>query len=183
MSAFTTASLTGVLLALATSAAAQSQPAPDSPSTDRLPVEVSTFLSVGDRDASGMGVTARTPIRARLSFEAEVGWRLEAVSGFSASGNLMLDLRKPGRVTPYVIGGAGIDRYSVGYGLPGLGSTTQLTSALAVNGGGGVRIPINARWGMRADARIGEDIGRGPTRWRVSYGVTANVGGGGGGPD
>ena len=43
-----------------------------------------------------------------------------------------------------------------------------------------MRIPINARWGMRADGRIGEDIGRGPTRWRVFYGVTANVGGGGG---
>ena len=178
MSAFTTASLTGVLLALATGAAAQGPPAQDSLSTDRLPVEVSTFLSVGDRDASGTGVTARLPVRWRLSFEVEVGWRLEAVSGLSASGNLALDLRKPGRVTPYVIGGAGIDRYTVGADWPQLGLTTQLTSALSVNGGGGVRIPINARWGMRGDARISEDIGRGPTRWRVFYGVTANVGGG-----
>jgi hypothetical protein len=178
MSAFTAASMTGVLLAIATSAAAQSAPAPDSRGTDRLPVEVSTFLSVGDSDASGTGVTARTPIRARLSFEAEAAWLFEAVSGLSASGNLVLDLRKPGRVTPYVIGGAGIDRYTVGFGWPGHGTMTQLTSALSFNGGGGVRIPINARWGMRADGRISEDIGRGPTRWRVFYGVTANVGGG-----
>jgi len=178
MSAFRAASLTGVLLALATSAGAQSPPAPDSPRTDRVPVEVSTFLSVGGNDTSGTGVTARMPIVARLSFEAEAEWRLEAVSGISASGNLVLDLRKPGRVTPYVIGGAGIDRYTVGFGWPGHGTTTQLTSALSFNGGGGVRIPINARWGMRADGRISEDIGRGPTRWRVFYGVTANVGGG-----
>ena len=110
------------LLALATSAAAQGRPAPDSPSTDRLPVEVSTFLSVGDHDASGTGVTARMPIRARLSFEAEAEWRLQAVSGLSASGNLVLDLRKPGRVTPYVIGGAGIDRYTVGIRLAAAGT-------------------------------------------------------------
>jgi hypothetical protein len=178
MSAVTTASLTGMLLAVAAGAAAQSPPPQGGSGDDRLPVEVSTFLSVGDRDASGTGVTARMPIGSRLSFEAEAGWRLEAVSGLSASGNLMLDLRKPGRVTPYVIGGAGIDRYTVSFGSPQHGVTTHLTSALAVNGGGGVRIPINARWGMRADARISEDIGRGPTRWRVFYGVTANVGGG-----
>jgi hypothetical protein len=178
MSSFTAASLTGILLGLATGAAAQSPPAPDRPRTDRVPVELSTFLSVGGLDASSTGVTARMPIRARLSFEAEAEWRLEDVSGLGASGNLVLDLRKPGRVTPYVIGGAGIDRYTVGFGLPGLGSTTQLTSALSVNGGGGVRFPINARWGMRTDARISNGIGRGPTRWRVFYGMTANVGGG-----
>ena len=62
--------------------------------------------------------------------------------------------------------------------MPQQGSTTQLTSALSVNGGGGVRIPLNARWGMRTDARISNGIGRGPTRWRVFYGMTANVGGG-----
>jgi hypothetical protein len=178
MSAFTAASLTGVLLALATGAAAQSLPAPNSPSTDRLPVEVSTFLSVGGLDASGTGVTARMPIRARLSFEAEAEWRIQDISGLNASGNLVLDLRKPGRVTPYVIGGAGIDRYTVAFGWSGQIPTTQLTSALSVNGGGGVRIPLNARWGMRSDARISNGIGRGPTRWRVFYGMTANVGGG-----
>jgi hypothetical protein len=178
MSAFRAASLTGLLLTLASGAAAQSLSASDSPDSERLPVEISTFLSVGDRDASGTGVTARIPIRARLSFEAEAAWRLEAVSGIGGSGNLVLDLRRPGRVTPYVIGGVGIDRYAVGNAVPHGGPDLHLASALSVSGGGGVRIPINAHWGMRADGRIGEDIGRGPTRWRVFYGVTANVGGG-----
>ena len=163
---------------LVLTATAEAQYAPARPSADKLPVEVSTFLSVGGLDTSSTGVTARMPIKARLSVEAEVAWRLESVSGLSASGNLVLDLRKPGRVTPYVIGGAGIDRYTVDFGLPGQGLTTQLTSALSVNGGGGVRIPLNARWGMRTDARVSNGIGRGPTRWRVFYGIPANVGGG-----
>ena len=179
MSAFNAASFSvALVLALAVAATAAAQDAPALPSADRLPVEVSTFLAVGGFDTSSTGVTARMPIKARLSVEAEVAWRLESVSGLSASGNLMLDLRKPGRVTPYVIGGAGIDRYTVDFGLPGQGLTTQLTSALSVNGGGGVRIPLNARWGMRTDARISNGIGRGPTRWRVFYGMSANVGGG-----
>jgi opacity protein-like surface antigen len=163
---------------LVMTATAWAQDAPASPSADRLPVEVSTFLSVGGLDTSSTGVTARMPIRARLSLEAEAEWRIEDVSGLSASGNLVLDLRKPGRVTPYVIGGAGIDRYTVDFGVPQQGTTTQLTSALSVNAGGGVRIPLNARWGMRTDARISNGIGRSPTRWRVFYGMTANVGGG-----
>jgi hypothetical protein len=157
---------------------AQAQGAPAHPAVDRLPVEVSTFLSVGSLDASSTGVTARMPIHARLSVEAEAEWRLEDVSGLNAAGNLVLDLRKPGRVTPYVIGGAGIDRYTVSYSWPERESTTQLTSSLSVNAGGGVRIPLNARWGMRTDARISNGIGRGPTRWRVFYGMTASVGGG-----
>ena len=179
MSAFNAASVTAIVLALSlvVAATAAAQEAPVRPTTDQLPVELSTFLAVGDSDGSSTGVTARMPIKARLSVEAEVAWRLEDVSGLSASGNLVLDLRKPGRVTPYVIGGAGIDRYTVDFGLPQQGLTTQLTSALSVNGGGGVRIPLNARWGMRTDARVSNGIGRGPTRWRVFYGMTANVGG------
>ena len=163
---------------LVLTATAEAQYAPARPSADKLPVEVSTFLSVGGLDTSSTGVTARMPIRARLSLEAEAEWRLEAISGLNASGNLVLDLRKPGRVAPYVIGGAGIDRYTVTIDWPQHGSTTQLTSALSVNAGGGVRIPLNARWGMRTDARVSNGIGRGPTRWRVFYGITANVGGG-----
>ena len=108
-------------LSLVVAATAAAQDAPARPSADRLPVEVSTFLSVGGLDASSTGVTARMPIRARLSLEAEAEWRLETVSGLSASGNLVLDLRKPGRVTPYVIGGAGIDRYTVSFGVAAAG--------------------------------------------------------------
>ena len=167
-----------LVLALAVAAAAAAQEPPATPGADPLPVELSTFLSVGGLDTSSTGVTARMPIKARLSFEAEAEWRLEDVSGLSASGNLVFDLRKAGRITPYVIGGAGIDRYTVSIDWPQQGSTTQLTSALSVNGGGGVRIPLNARWGMRTDARVSNGIGRGPTRWRVFYGMTANVGGG-----
>ena len=178
MSVFSAAAFTvTLLLALAVAATAAAQDPPVRPSTDQLPVELSTFLAVGGLDTSSTGVTARMPIRARLSLEAEVEWRLESVSGLSAAGNLVLDLRKPGLVTPYVIGGAGIDRYKVSLDWPQHGSTTQLTSALAVNAGGGVRIPFNARWGMRTDGRISNGIGRSPTRWRVFIGMIANVGG------
>ena len=175
MSAFSAASLMYALLVVA--ATAEAQDAPARPSADRLPVEVSTFLAVGALDASSTGVTARMPIRARRASRPKPngGWRRSAASG---RGQPRADLRKPGRVTPYVIGGAGIDRYKVSLGGPQQGSTTQLTSALSVNAGGGVRIPLNARWGMRTDARISNGIGRSPTRWRVFYGMTANVGGG-----
>ena len=64
MSAFTAASFTvTLLLALAVAATAAAQDPPVRPSTDQLPVELSTFLAVGGLDTSSTGVTARMPIR------------------------------------------------------------------------------------------------------------------------
>ena len=62
MSAFSAASFSvALVLALAVAATAAAQDAPALPSADRLPVEVSTFLAVGDSDGSGTGVTAVLP--------------------------------------------------------------------------------------------------------------------------
>ena len=89
MSAFSAASLTAIaarpLAVVAATAAAQEPPV--RPSTDQLPVELSTFLAVGGLDTSSTGVTARMPIKARLSFEAKPngGWRTSAASAPQAT--------------------------------------------------------------------------------------------------
>jgi hypothetical protein len=50
--------------------------------------------------------------------------------------------------------------------------------AFTLNAGGGVRVPVNDRWGVRADARWSNGIGwAAPERWRVYNGVTFRSGG------
>jgi hypothetical protein len=139
-------------------------------------VEFAPFLSVGADDASSTGAAIRFPVGARLSLEVETEWSLRSVSGLNAAGNLVVDLPKMARVTPYAIGGAGIERYTVTYDLPGIGWTTNLTSALALNAGGGIRVPITRRWGMRTDARVINGLGRSRLRWRIFYGAVLDVG-------
>jgi opacity protein-like surface antigen len=168
---------TCALIAIAAMAEAQ-EAAPSPTAAGRMGVEVASFLSVGGNDVSSTGAAFRFPIGSRFGVEVETEWPLQSVSGLNATGNVVVDLPRMGRVTPYAIGGAGINRYTVTVDVPGLGSQTNLTSDLAVNAGGGVRIPVSARWGMRTDARVINGLGRGRTRWRVFYGATVDVGGG-----
>src|SRR5215207_7407136 len=148
---FAASLLTSALIGTAAIAAAQ-EANPSPAAAGRMRVEVASFLSVGGDDMSSTGAALRFPIGSRFGVEIETEWPLQSVSGLNATGNLVVDLPKMGRSTPYAIGGAGINRYTVTFDVPGLGSLTNLTSDLAVNAGGGVRIPVSDRWGMRTDA-------------------------------
>jgi hypothetical protein len=78
-----------------------------------------------------------------------------------------------GQATPYVAAGIGLDQYGFPVELPGRAVATQKGTAVTVNAGGGVRVPVAGNWGMRTDARWSNGIGsRAPERWRLYNGVT-----------
>ena len=92
--------------------------------------------------------------------------------------SLLYDLPTLGRVAPYVAGGIGLEQYGVALEAPQGRLVTQQQTALSVNAGGGVRVPINQRWGVRSDARWFNGLGRtAPERWRLYNGVTVGRGG------
>ena len=61
-------------------------------------------------------------------------------------------------------------------------STTEVNfveaNQLTVNAGGGIRVPVNDRWGVRSDARWLYGSGRdAPDQWRIYNGATLGIGG------
>jgi hypothetical protein len=61
--------------------------------------------------------------------------------------------------------------------LPGGALASQQRTALAVNAGGGLKVAVNDKWGIRTDARwfngLGRDAGE---HWRLYDGVTFRTG-------
>lgn len=167
---------TCALLALSADAHAQSTAAPA-----RTPaaVEVSPFVSTASGDASGVGATVRWPLvsRIRLGLEVDTEFRSGVSHGLNSSVNAVFDLPGFRRVTPDVVGGAGFERYSVSDLLPQFGLFTRTTTAPYWNIGGGIRVPINERWGFRADVRLSDGFdNRAPDRVRVFWGATVGLG-------
>jgi hypothetical protein len=77
-----------------------------------------------------------------------------------------------------VAGGVGFEQYGSVVDTPLQGLITVKKTAFTVNAGGGVRVPIDDKWGYGADLRWSNGIGReAPERWRVYNGVTFGTGG------
>jgi hypothetical protein len=76
-------------------------------------------------------------------------------------------------MTPYVVGGIGLNQYAFA-DTPSTGHLVrQAGTAVSLNAGGGVRVRGGEDWGIRTDARWFNDLGRkAPERWRVYNGVT-----------
>lgn len=66
--------------------------------------------------------------------------------------NILVDLKKPGRVTPYALGGAGYAREHDTH-------VTWRRSYLAWYGGIGVRFNVSERLFVAPDFRLGDDLG------------------------
>ena len=72
----------------------------------------------------------------------------------------------------------GLEQYGTAVDVPTFGIITQPRIALTVNAGGGVRVPVNQTWGVRADARWVNGLSTfAPEHWRVYHGVTFRPGG------
>ena len=140
-------------------------------------VQVTPYVSVGSSASSGVGASVRWAVAPRLNIEVDTALQKTEVTGLSSSVSLLYDLPSIGRVTPYIAGGAGIEEYGTVVQSP-LGLATMKRTTFAVNAGGGVRIPIDERWGFRTDARWSNGLGmQAPERWRVYNGVTFGTGG------
>ena len=95
----------------------------------------------------------------------------------SSSTNLLYDLPRMGRTTPYLAAGVGLAQH----GTPimsrqGALIGTQPAISLELNAGGGVKILVDDTWGMRTDARWFKPLSRqAGEHWRVSHRVSFDV--------
>ena len=99
--------------------------------------------------STGVGASVRWPIASKLSIEVETSVRQAEVTGLSSSVSLLYDLPSIGRVTPYVAGGAGFEQYGTVAESP-LGLVMSKRTTFTVNAGGGIRMPIDDKWGFRS---------------------------------
>lgn len=156
----------------ALSAAAQST------DTNKAPVEVTPYVSVGSYPSSRVGGAIAFRLTPVLSVESEVGYHHDPIAMLSMSASVLYDMPRIGRVMPYLAAGAGLEQYATAFRLRGGALAAQQRTALAVNAGGGLKVPVNDTWGIRADARwftgLGRDAGE---HWRLYDGVTLRTGG------
>lgn len=153
---------TGVLPAAAQSA-----------SQDKATVEFTPFVSLGSYPSPRVGTAVAFRLTPNFSIESEVGYRRDTDGRLSASANLLYDLPQIGRVQPYLAAGAGLEQYGTASQRSDGTIAAQGRTALAVNAGGGLKVPVSDNWGIRTDARwfngLGSDAGE---HWRLYNGVT-----------
>jgi opacity protein-like surface antigen len=142
------------------------------------PIEITPYVLMGSGSASGAGAAVRWPIGDRLGIELDTEVKRAEITAVNFALSLVYDLPAIGRLTPYVAAGVGLERFGKAFhqpdGPPLRGSDTGLT----VNAGGGVRVPVNDRWGVRSDARWVYGSGRdAPDQWRIYNGATLGIGG------
>jgi hypothetical protein len=175
LSVMTKSSVGSVLLLLVTATAAQAQPAAD-PQVN-AGVEITPYVSMASAAASGAGAAVRWPIGSSFSIEFDAGYRRSEIAAWYSNVNLLFDLPSIGRVTPYLATGIGLDQYGFAVTSPSGTVVTHSSTAVTINAGGGVRVPVNERWGVRADARWQNGFGsRAPERWKLFNGVSFRTG-------
>jgi hypothetical protein len=175
--------LAAVVLTAAPSAA-EAQSAPAAPASAPAPapsvlgaLEITPHVSFTDDEASGIGASVGLRLRPRLVVELDAEARLTNPERFQrVQANVVWDLRGSGRVTPFLLAGAGYDAYRGAYVLPEAGVFGWTSSGLGVSAGGGVRVPIGGRWALRTDVRFSGGVSQGlPNRVRVFQGVTRRL--------
>jgi hypothetical protein len=149
-------------------------PAAAQSTSNTVAFEVTPWMSFGSYPSSRYGVGILFPLTMRLNMEAEVGLRPSLFNELSATMSIVSPLPRIGRVTPYFAGGAGIEQYVFGSTLMGLPISEKRT-VFAANVGGGLKVPVDDKWSIRADARFvtGYDAAE---HWRFYSGVSLNVG-------
>ena len=142
----------------------------------RQGVEIVPYVSLGSAASTGGGAAVRWPLVGAVSLEVDTGYRQSEIGAMNVSANLLYGLGTFGRFTPYVAAGVGLDQYGTPEATAD-GLVSRGRTGVAVNAGGGVRVRADDSWGMRADARWIDGLGRtAGERWRVSNGVTFRPG-------
>ena len=158
------------------SATAQTQSTADAAAP--ASVTITPFVSLGSPYSSRIGGAIAFPLNKDTSLEAEFGYRHQELNALSAHLSLVRDLPSLGRIKPYLAAGIGLEEYGSPLPQPNGTVATIGRMALSVNAGGGVKVPVDETWGIRADARwfngIGDQAGE---HWRLFNGVTFKAGG------
>jgi hypothetical protein len=142
-------------------------------------VEVTPFVALGSQGASSIGTFVTFPLTPNVSIETELGYRRGEgdINALSSSANLLYALPRAGRVIPYLAAGAGLMQYGAPLFLPDGSIGTQSRITVAVNAGGGLKVPVDETWGMRTDVRWFKGFGRQASEhWRVAHGVSFGAG-------
>jgi hypothetical protein len=164
------------LAALAFSAGSLGAQTPTSDERGPTAVTVTPFVSLGSPYSSRVGAAILFPWTGTTGLEVEVGYRREELNALSAHVSLIQDLPRIGRVTPYLAAGIGLEEYGTVVPQPDRTLATLARTALSVNAGGGVKVPVDDRWGVRTDARWFNGLGRqAGEHWRLFNGVTWNA--------
>ena len=183
MQAFTMTPLAIAVLAwtlTASPASAQDATATPAPLTTVSPaIAVTSFVSIDSRGSTPVGAAISFPLSSDFSLETELGYRRGEgdMHALSSSLNLLYGLPRIGRVAPYLATGAGLAQYGVPI-VARNGSVigTEPRGAFEINAGGGLRVPVDEKWGMRTDARWFKSFGRNASEhWRVSQGLSFDV--------
>ena len=175
------------LLTLAVPAKAQDQDEahdPNPPSRFLNPTEIAPYVTSGG-DATGIGLTVRWPLASRLSVQAEgeyrnwtrdVVWHLPSSTGINGNLVLLLDLPGVWRVTPFVVGGGGLERHlDVPRSAPNL--QWRSGNSFVVNAGGGMRFALSERVAARVEVRFADGWAQGARdSIRVMSGTTIGLG-------
>jgi len=168
-------SLTPVLFAVVLTtgpAAAQS-----TGTNSAVPVEVTPYVSLGSYPSPRVGAAFAFRLTPTLSVESEVGYLRDTATRLSATASLLYDLPRIQRFRPYLAVGAGLEEFATAIKLPDGTLASQPRKALAINAGGGLKVPVDDNWGIRTDARwfngLGRDAGE---HWRLYNGVTFPTG-------
>jgi len=171
MCLYTVVTTLAVLTFIPGSAGAQPQDNPPAAIT------VTPYVSLGSPFSSRVGAAIAFPLTNQMSLEAEVGYRRQEVNALSAHLSLLQDLPRIGRIRPYLAAGIGLEEYGTPVPQPSGTLATVERMALSVNAGGGITVPVDENWVVRADARwfngVGEQAGE---HWRLFNGVTWKAG-------
>jgi hypothetical protein len=90
--------------------------------------------------------------------------------------SLLMNVKRIGRFTTYVAGGAGVQRdesRDLLYGAPFPVFLKKTEFVIGI--GGGTTVPISSRWSYRADFRWYDPKAEWPESWRISNGLTLHL--------
>lgn len=156
-------------------ALAQERPADSATQSKTASIAVTPYVALGSPGASSVGTFVSFPLNAKFSFETELGYRRAEgnIHALSSSANIVFDLPSVRAVVPYVTAGAGLYQYGSPLVLANGSIGTRFGTTVALNAGGGVKVPVNENLGMRTDVRWFKPLSRDASEsWRVAHGVS-----------
>lgn len=154
-------------------AAPQMPAAAAQPPADDRGMSLTPFMVMGDDFAAGAGLSVVFPLTGRFGLEAEAMADRDAMrTGVS----LLVNVKRIGRFSTYVAGGAGVQRDESRDLVPGIPFPVYAKKTeFAIGVGGGASVPISSRWSYRADFRWYNPKAEWPESWRISNGLTLHL--------
>jgi hypothetical protein len=147
---------------------------------DAKTVEVTPYVALGSAGASPVGAAVTFAVTSKLGVETDVAYRRGEgdIHALSTSTSLLWFLPSIGKSTPYLAGGVGLSQYGapvVASDGPPIGTESRV--AMTMNAGGGLKMPLNDKLGLRTDARWFKSFGnQGSEQFRVSQGISFGAG-------